>query len=204
MALISGIGLMIFPLAEVVGGQLYKYGGFYWVYGMSYGSVILAILYLTFCVPETLPSNEDHQLIDNNEEYMEPSAVAKIKKVFIKGNKALIDQYHCLIKPREGSKRKIIAILVGISCLSSFEYSGNGYLFAQKVFGWDLVTYTNWAALFMLSFVFRAFITTPVMVHFLKIHDCMLAITGGLASAAAGYTIVSTVLWIQSPFWNPW
>jgi len=35
------------------------------------------------------------------------------------------------------------------------------------------------------------FITTPVLCYLLGMHDCMLAITGGLGAAAMDITIVS-------------
>ena len=39
--------------------------------------------------------------------------------------------------------------------------------------------------------IFRTFITTPILCHVLLMHDCMLAIVGGLSTVAADVTIVS-------------
>ena len=41
--------------------------------------------------------------------------------------------------------------------------------------------------------IFRTFITTPILCNVLGIHDCMLAIIGGLSTVASDITIVSNI-----------
>ena len=39
--------------------------------------------------------------------------------------------------------------------------------------------------------IYRTFITTPILCYLLHMHDCMLAIVGGLSTVASDITIVS-------------
>ena len=47
--------------------------------------------------------------------------------------------------------------------------------------------------------IFRTFITTPILCHVLLMHDCMLAIVGGLSTVAADVTIVSLMVFDDNP-----
>merc|ERR1719419_1190965 len=65
---------------------------------------------------------------------------------------------------------------------------GTGLLYTQKKFQWDVVQYTNFIAFAFTVFGLRTFITTPILCYYLGIHDCMLAITGGMATIAGHVT----------------
>ena len=52
-AVLSGVGIVFFPLMEFVGGQLYKYTGFYGVFGTSLGFTVAGIAYIVV-IPETV------------------------------------------------------------------------------------------------------------------------------------------------------
>jgi hypothetical protein len=46
MAILQGVGMAFFPLCEFLGGQLFKYGGYYVVFGSSLGASVAGILYV--------------------------------------------------------------------------------------------------------------------------------------------------------------
>ena len=54
---LSGVGIVFFPLMEFVGGQLYKYTGFYGVFGTSLGFTVAGIAYIVV-IPETVTKRE--------------------------------------------------------------------------------------------------------------------------------------------------
>ena len=53
IAVLSGLGKAILPLMDFVGGQLYKYGGYYAVYGTSLTFTAVGLLYITL-IPESV------------------------------------------------------------------------------------------------------------------------------------------------------
>ena len=57
-AVLSGVGIVFFPLMEFVGGQLYKYTGFYGVFGTSLGFTVAGIAYIVI-IPETVTRRRD-------------------------------------------------------------------------------------------------------------------------------------------------
>ena len=133
--------------------------------------------------------------------------------------KKCMQLFRCVFKDRgPGNRRAIIIGLLLISVISHMERSGRGtgLLFAEKMFDWSVVDYTNFTAyaftiiglryknysmilcqclqisgLKCYSKLYRTFITTPILCYFLGIHDCMLAITGGMASITGAVTTVS-------------
>ena len=56
--MLSGVGIVFFPLMEFVGGQLYKYTGFYGVFGTSLGFTVAGIAYIVI-IPETVTRRRD-------------------------------------------------------------------------------------------------------------------------------------------------
>ena len=53
MTLLSGLGIVMWPVAKAVGGQLYKAGGYNAVYGTAMSCTFLGVAYVYF-VPETV------------------------------------------------------------------------------------------------------------------------------------------------------
>ena len=53
IAVLSGLGKAILPLMDFVGGQLYKYGGYYAVYGTSLTFTAVGLLYIAL-IPESV------------------------------------------------------------------------------------------------------------------------------------------------------
>ena len=53
IAVLSGLGKAVLPLMDFVGGQLYKYGGYYAVYSTSLAFTALGIIYIIL-IPESV------------------------------------------------------------------------------------------------------------------------------------------------------
>ena len=51
--MLSGLGKAILPLMDFVGGQLYKYGGYYAVYGTSLTFTVVGLVYIIL-IPESV------------------------------------------------------------------------------------------------------------------------------------------------------
>ena len=63
MALLSGIGTIMWPVAKFFGGQLYDIGGYYAVYITAMCCTFLGVAYLYF-VPETIMKREKSKDLD--------------------------------------------------------------------------------------------------------------------------------------------
>lgn len=61
MAILAGLGFIVFPFAELISGQLYKFGGYYLVYGVSLVFSIIGVVYVIF-IPESVMVREDQKL----------------------------------------------------------------------------------------------------------------------------------------------
>jgi len=190
MALLAGLGIMVFPAAEAVGGQLFKYFGYFTVYGVSLAFTFIGLIYIYF-VPESVTKRS----VGANDAIgasstQQVSFVRKVARVINEGNQTAISSAQCLVKPRTGSRRAVVIGLVSISVISSLERSAwsVGLLYTERKFGWNVVDYTNFSSFLFTVIGLRAFVTTPILCYFLGIHDCMLAITGGMASITGNIT----------------
>jgi hypothetical protein len=94
MAILQGVGMAFFPLCEFLGGQLFKYGGYYVVFGSSLGASVAGILYV-MVIPETVTRME---LIDVREKngVAEQDVIPWYKlpyHLFVTGNMQLVESF---------------------------------------------------------------------------------------------------------------
>lgn len=103
MAILAGLGFIVFPFAELISGQLYKFGGYFVVYGVSLAFSVIGVVYVIFIpesvikrkhqgkemVPENAPNTNGSFLDDDNAmkaHLRELGLGGKIKFVFNHGN----------------------------------------------------------------------------------------------------------------------
>ena len=98
MTLLSGLGIIMWPVAKAVGGQLYKAGGYYAVYGTAMSFTFLGVSYVYF-VPETITqrvhikkSGKDKIFLDDDD-MKSKSLFAKMKFLFYEGNRTVVEAY---------------------------------------------------------------------------------------------------------------
>ena len=97
MTLLSGLGIVMWPVAKAVGGQLYKAGGYYAVYGTAMSCTFLGVAYVFF-VPETITKrvyikkSDKKDLLDDNI-MSSKSLFAKLKHLFNVGNRTVVEAY---------------------------------------------------------------------------------------------------------------
>jgi len=194
MSLLAGLGLIIFPCGIALGGQIYAHSGYYAVYAASFIFNVLGIIYIYF-VPESITRSNDGSSEEGTESPIQLSCCQKIGFLIAKGNQTIVESYRCLIKERTNGKRKYLHSLLVISMFAgmaaSWNTNNNGLLFTERMFGWELVQYTNFTSFALVIYSFRTFVTTPILCYLFGMHDCMLAIVGGLASVT---TYVVTAL----------
>jgi len=193
MTLLSGLGIVMWPVAKAVGGQLYKAGGYNAVYGTAMSCTFLGVAYVYF-VPETVTkrvhiknSDKDDILLDAD--FKSKSFFAKLKHLFYVGNRTVLEAWRCFIRKRENGTRKFILAILGLGIFRSLTHgSGSGLLFTEKMFGWGVVEYANYSSFELCTEIFRTLVTTTVLCYFLGVHDFMLVITGSLADIAGSAT----------------
>ena len=99
MSILSGLGIVVFPLAEFVGGQLYKYGGYYAVYSTALSFTFIGVIYICF-VPESV-TQRTHTKNNTCKEGVAQSTLQnkditlfdKAKYVFVAGNQTVVESY---------------------------------------------------------------------------------------------------------------
>ena len=103
MALLSGLGIAMFPVAKYVGGQLYVFGGYYAVYGTAMSCTFLGVGYIYF-VPETIVKRDKIEKSDKKlligEDVLPQTfrekildLYAKAKHIFYVGNRTIYEAY---------------------------------------------------------------------------------------------------------------
>ena len=84
MSILQGIGIAIIPLAKFLSGVIYDWGGFYAVYGFSFGFTVIGLIYICF-IPESLTEKD---IIVPDKLVNEPMTCWT---VFKKANQSVID-----------------------------------------------------------------------------------------------------------------
>ena len=92
MALLAGLGILIMPAAEALGGQLFKYFGYYAVYSTSMAFTVIGIIYIYF-VPESV-TRRDHIQSGAADDFQQEGGTSSsccqpVKRAFIKGYETL-------------------------------------------------------------------------------------------------------------------
>ena len=103
MALLSGLGTVMWPVAKYVGGLLYVIGGYYAVYGTAMSCTFLGVGYIYF-VPETIVKRD--KIKNSDEKHLIGEDVSpqtfreklldlyvKSNHVFYVGNRTIYDAY---------------------------------------------------------------------------------------------------------------
>ena len=195
--------LVVFAVAELAGGHIFKVGGYATVYFVSLFICTCGLLYVMMVIPAESDTNVNRSdersnnaeagksisntaekdekkinPIDNN--HTEKSKILRtIREIIKKGNRSIVESYRyciisirnkdrpslvcifansfrsyirikypfrCLVRTRENGERKYILSLLGISLFSGMQRGvhKNGLLFTEKVFGWNVVDYTNY------------------------------------------------------------
>jgi len=186
MALLAGLAILVFPMAEAVGGQIFNYLGYYAVYIASLMFSVMGLIYICF-IPESVPEASRIAAQQNEDS----SLWNRLLSTFVQGNRNVVSSAQCIIKRRQGKKQSVVITLLVVTIISTMEWSGLstvGLMYAEKKFHWGVVQYTNYNAFAFTVFGLRTFVTTPILCYYLGIHDCMLAITGGMASICGSVT----------------
>lgn len=103
MSLLSGLGIIMWPVAKFLGGQLYDIGGYYAVYITAMCCTFLGVGYIYF-VPETIMKREKANGVDKKhlvEEDDTPRTFheqlcymyKKAKHIFYVGNRTILEAY---------------------------------------------------------------------------------------------------------------
>ena len=97
MALLSGLGIVMMPVSQYVGGKLYEVGGYYSVYGVAMSCTFFGVAYIYF-VPETVtkrPKIRDSNKLNlmDDEVLASKSLLTKFRRLFYVGNRTIKEAY---------------------------------------------------------------------------------------------------------------
>lgn len=117
ISIFSGIVLTIAPFGNFIAGYLFEYGGHLICYGVSFGCLVLSLLYLSLFVVESrikLPLFEE--IADKSKD-----ETCKNRLLLIWTN--LVSCFAVTFQKRTGFKRASIAILIVIMCFNVYAES---------------------------------------------------------------------------------
>ena len=106
MSVLYGLSLVVMPIGEFAGGQIYQVGGYGTVYIVSTFICICGLIYVLFIVPDEQvttiqkPDEEDVVKIKgepkkeiSKKELQNTNIVDTMRHVFQQGNKAILESY---------------------------------------------------------------------------------------------------------------
>ena len=80
----SGLTILVFPMAEAVGGQIYNHLGYYAVYVASLMFSVMGLIYICF-IPESVP-----ETARNLPNQPTSSICNRMLSTFVQGNKNVV------------------------------------------------------------------------------------------------------------------
>jgi len=178
IVVMDGVGSVAETIGGVLNGYLFAALGFYGSFGASLACYILAVTVTFF-------------LVQNRKAALEAE-----KKPRILSFRNVLDAFKVLFKPRPGSLRHIIIILV--ICFQLNMFAGMGawtidYLYVRRKFDWNdegtIVTFFSQLNAFKSGVnLFGFFIILPIFVKVFKLHDITIA-TLAVVSGTIKYLI---------------
>ena len=164
------------PTGTFLSAYVYKYSGYYGIYGITLALQIFIILYIYFIIKDTRGPHSD---FCNPNSEMEVDNRGTIRRYLsIIDINQLIDVFRVTFKKRDYQLRSIILTLVSLMLLNVTIFSDGGvlYLYARKKFKWDEQMYTKFQTCSIIVAAIANFVFMPFISFYLKMHDAAVGI----------------------------
>jgi len=184
LSILGALGMVMMPVADFVGGQVYKVGGFAPVYFTSLGFVFVGLFYI-WIIPESVTRRKNEKIEDEKSLLeKEEKPRRSLWRFFVDTNKLFLETTKYIFRKRKFGERHIIFSMLALSFLSSMRAGGagtSGVLYTQKKFGWTVTQYTNYEMFWSVHIAIKGFIVMPFLCYVLLVHDCVISIMGSIS-----------------------
>ncbi|KFM61668.1 hypothetical protein X975_08192, partial [Stegodyphus mimosarum] len=179
------------PLGSLTGGQVFKKGGYLPVMVISPCSLLLALLWIIFCVKETKERKND---VTMKEMFRDLFRFDNMK-----------DSFKTCMKKRSGNLRLQIWLLLFIGFSNRLIDMGSlaiGFSYTRKVFKWTVTQYSNLTTIMVLLKAASTLLVVPYLNQKLLVHEAAIGLIGVL-SLMTKMTLLSVTVseWLAYYAW---
>ncbi|XP_059089162.1 proton-coupled folate transporter-like [Tigriopus californicus] len=182
-------------------GPLFKFLGFYFVFGASATLSLCAVVYLACFVQESKPLGQAEKetgemMVSQPESYGAYDATPSVenlprtKKTYCQKlpfPSDFLASFKTILKPRAGHGRLMIWMLLFNFACYIFAYNGtegsHRYLFATKKYGWDEQEFTVFLSIYRILYLVTLWLILPVLSRYFQLHDACVAIIACITGA---------------------
>eukprot|EP00092_Neocalanus_flemingeri_P016667 GFUD01018030.1.p1 GENE.GFUD01018030.1~~GFUD01018030.1.p1 ORF type:complete len:510 (-),score=61.02 GFUD01018030.1:1014-2492(-) len=184
------------PTGTFLSAYIYKYLGYYGIFGSVLVLQILCILYIVVKIKDTRGPGSDYCYPDSELDSVPTTTLRRYLSIV--DFHQLFDVFKVTFKKREHNFRRVILILIFLMLLNVTIFSDGGilYLYARKEFKWDEQQFTKFQTCVIIVSAAAAFIVMPILSFYLKVHDATIGI---LATCSKVLSLV-----VMSLAWNGW
>lgn len=196
-------------------GPLFKFLGFYFIFGSSAVLSLCAVAYLVCCVRESIPrvaaETETEEIASHQESYGALPVVESIPTRRSCCHKLpfpsdILASFKTVLKPRAGNARLMIGMLLFNFACYIFAYNGtegsHRYLFATKKYGWDEQEFTVFLSIYRILYLVTLWLILPILSRYFQLHDACVAIitciTGAVGMAFPAFIEPSWAFFLGS------
>ena len=184
IALLDLFVFMGFPVGTYLSGPIFKYSGYYGVFGSAIGLTFGSMMYTMLMIKDTRGPWSD-QGSDQSFEVCNAFSIFNVIEVF-----------KVCFKSRPNHGRAVILLLIAamlfnVSTLSS---SSIVYLFTRLKFDWSEQEYTIWMSLTTVASSAITFVIIPIISYKMKLHDALIGTIGAICG------IGKNVIWTLASY----
>ena len=131
------------PAGNFLSAYVFKYSGYFGIYGITLGIQIFILLYIIFIITDTRGPHSNYCYPNSEMEVDNRSALRRYLSIF--DIRHFLDVFKVTFKKRDYNLRAVIITLVSLMLLNVTIFSDGGilYLYARKKFKWDEQMYTK-------------------------------------------------------------
>jgi len=176
IALVDLFMFLGFPFGTFISGPLFKYGGYYAVFGLGIGFTFISAVYVMLFINDTRGPYSN--CTERNQSF-------DIIGAFSIWN--VIEVFKTCFKSRDNYARPILMLLISAMLFNLSTISGSSliYYLTRLKFGWDEQDFTVWVAISSMSSSFATLCVMPLLSYKLRLHDATIGIIGSVFGVAS-------------------
>ncbi|XP_023327444.1 solute carrier family 46 member 3 isoform X2 [Eurytemora carolleeae] len=164
------------PAGTFASGYVFKYFGYYGIFGSVAVCQVISALYVTFFIEETR-IYQDNDITGIGERT--PLAIINFHHVR--------DVFQTTFRKRQYKFRRVIIILITCMLFNVTVFSDGNifYLYTRKLFQWTEQEFTKFQTLVICFSAVASLIVMPLLSYILKVHDAMIGILATMSKISS-------------------
>jgi len=173
------------PVGTFLSGYIFKYFGYYGIYGTALVLQTVCILYIAFLITDTRGPSSDYSDPELEMSSSQPSTFKRYISMI--DFHQMVDVFRVTFKKREHNFRRVILILIMLMLLNITVFSDGGimYLYSRKKFKWNEQQYTKFQTCVIVVSAAAAFIVMPLLSFYWKVHDALIGVISTVSKVAS-------------------